>query len=116
MRRLMKILMLSVVTLGIMIGTLFIPKKVDSYEEIEAIPLGYPFPFWIQNMERITPDGFPREYRIGNPWEDPWHVVWSVFAASFAVVLCALLLIEKLFLLLINRLGQIVLKRRNKKY
>jgi hypothetical protein len=107
-----KILMLSIITLGILSSTLFVPTKVHSYEEMKSLQMGYPFPFWVQNMQRVTRIKFPQEIRMGNPWEDPWHILWSKFVASFVAVFCLLLIAQKLVVLCFYRLRQALLKRK----
>ena len=114
MGRVIKLLMLSVATLGLLSSSLFIPKQVHSYEEMEAIPMGYPFPFWIQNMQRVTAVEFPQVYRLGNPWEDPWHIEWPVFSASFAVVFFSLLILKILVVFLLKQINHAILIKRKK--
>lgn len=67
--------------------TVALPVEVDTHEQLEAVPLGYPFPFFVQNLSRYTPLSFPQYFRMGSPWEDPlvaW--LWPNFFASYGII------------------------------
>lgn len=82
-----------VVSMVILMGTLFIPRTVYSKEDMQIMQFGYPFPFITQDLSRLDPPTFPRQYRFGGPWEYPFEVSWKVFSLSYATILGIIFLI-----------------------
>lgn len=102
MKKIIKYLIIVVVTLIVQLSTLSIPKTVYNDAELRAVKLGYPVSFVTQNFERYQGlSSVPRKYDFGSPQEDPFRVVWSNFLLSYLVIFFVILLvtpfIEKLY-------------------
>lgn len=86
MKKTAKYLVIGIVTFIILVGTLSIPKTVNSKEEMKSVKLGYPIAFIDQDFSRLDPPSFPLKQSFGSPWEDIWKVLPFQFILSFGIV------------------------------
>lgn len=72
-------------SLIVLLGTLSIPKTVYNKSDMQAVQLGYPISFVMQDFTRLDPP-FPWKYNFGSPWEDPFKILWFNFLLSYLIV------------------------------
>ncbi len=104
-----KIVIIAILSVAIIIATLFIPKKVRSQDEMDALVLGYPFSFYVQDFSRFTPLVFPQKFNFGSPWEDPAKILWGQFFLSYFSIFT----IQYLVLTVVHHLIS-VLRKKNR--
>lgn len=75
-------LLLGAISFVLQMGTLFIPRTVDSRDGLASVGLGYPISFAVQNFSRLDPPSFPRRYSLLTPLEFPlrFELVRSLLA------------------------------------
>lgn len=81
-----KQVVLSMLAITLILGTLFIPVSVSSYDELESVSLGYPLAFISQDFSRYDPEVYPQSFNFGSPWEDPFRIMWEGLFLSYLIV------------------------------
>lgn len=101
MKKIIKYLLIGLISLIIVIGTLSISKTVYNKEEMKAVEFGYPISFITQDLTAYDPP-FPWKYSFNSPWENPFKISWGnlllshllIFFITTAVIIGA----ERLFI------------------
>ena len=92
-RKIARIALLSTLCLaggcGLSIATLFVPQTFHSQQELQRVPMGWPFTFIHQDLSGYTPLDWPQRFRFNPPQEHPvvisvdWFVVdIGIFSAG----------------------------------
>ncbi|HDH31516.1 MAG TPA: hypothetical protein ENH26_01940 [Candidatus Wolfebacteria bacterium] len=85
MKKIIKYLLIGLVSLVIVIGTLSIPKTVYDKEDMGAMKFGYPIAFVTQDLTRYDPP-FPWKWSFSSPWENPSDISWFNFLFSYLII------------------------------
>lgn len=81
------VLVLLVMSVLLTVLTIILPVAVERQTELDAVRLGYPLPFFVQDFSRYTPLSFPQYFSLGSPWEDPFVAwLWRNFLVSYAII------------------------------
>jgi len=85
MKKIIKYLLIGLISLIIVVGTLLIPKTVHNKEDMQDVTFGYPIAFVTQDLTRYNPP-FPWKYSFSSPWENPFKVSWGNFLLSYLII------------------------------
>ena len=88
----LKLLAPSVVlSILVLIGSLFLSTVVATPAELKNVRFGLPISYVTQDFSRYDPpaSSFPRPYRLASPMEAPLRVDWIRFGASWLIIFVA---------------------------
>ena len=90
-------LILSVI---LVLSTLFIPSMVSDYSYMKNVKFGYPVHFLVQDQSALTPPSYPRYQTLNSPLEHPLNFLFHNFVFSVVIVWAIILSMVYLFNLL----------------
>ncbi len=64
------------------VATLFIDKDFHSQQELERVPMGWPFTFVHQDLSGYTPMSWPQSFSFVQPQDNPISIHLGWFAAN----------------------------------
>ncbi|MCS7285681.1 MAG: hypothetical protein RMK30_02275 [Anaerolineae bacterium] len=83
-------LILVCLSICLVAASLWFPATVHDRSEMKSVQYGYPFRFLTQDVSRYDPPGFPWQYRVMSPWENPTKLKPLAFLGSIIIVLASL--------------------------
>ena len=87
MKKIIKYLLVGLVSLAIVVGTLSVPKNVYNKKDMEVMKFGYPIAFVTQDLTRYDPP-FPWKYSFSSPLENPYfpnrNLLFLTIASAYA--------------------------------
>lgn len=72
-------------TLPILLASVFIPVNISSHSELLEVKLGLPFKFLIQDQSHLDPP-LPWRVNFSSPLENPTQILWPQFFLSVIVI------------------------------
>ena len=89
--------LLVLLSAGLVLGSVLIPRPINSRADLDSANFGYPLSFVVQDQSNMSfglPDSEPLPKWLGlySPWENPTTANWLTFWLNVAVVLLVLLI------------------------